>query len=112
MGLLPLDLLAGITAAAARLTPAAGIGKALGLTEDHWRGIVRRHREAVGLAIAAGRTEAQLRINSALLACSRFGKTDATLYVLEHHHGWAIKSTPAKPRRRRAAAPNYAPPST
>jgi len=105
------DLLAATTTAAANLTPAAEIGAAIGLTDDEWRDVVRLNKESVRLSIALGRTQAQVKANTALIACVGFGKATAALYALKHQHGWKFKANATKQHLRPAVAPNVASPS-
>ena len=105
------DLLAATTNAAANLTPAAEIGAAIGLTDDEWRDVIRLNKESVRLSIALGRTQAQVKANTALIACVGFGKATAALYALKHQHGWKFKANATKQRQRPPVAPGAASPS-
>jgi hypothetical protein len=105
------DLLAAITIAAANLTPAAEIGVSIGLTNDEWQALGRAHTEPVRLSIALGRTQAQIKANTALIACAGFGKAQAALYALKHQHGWKFKANATKQRLRPPNAPGVALPS-
>lgn len=94
------DTLTAITAAAAAAVPAKEIGPRIGMTPAEWRSLLRGpDREAVKLAIATGRAQAQLRVNVRLIECSRLGNTEATLYILRYWHNWDV--TPPRPFRRR-----------
>ena len=105
------ELLAAITVAAAEQIPAAEICAAIGITEDEWHNLARLHTEPVRLSIALGRTQAQVKANTALIACVGFGKATAALYALKHQHGWKFKANATKQHLRPAVAPNVASPS-
>lgn len=95
------DTLTAITDAAAATVHAKEIGARIGLSDAAWRALVHGpDREAVKLAIAKGRAQAQLRINARLQECSRHGNTDATIYILRNWFGWKINPTRLGRRRR------------
>jgi hypothetical protein len=85
------NLLSEITAAAARCVPFAKIGADVGLTADEWRDLVQCNREAVAIAIAQGRSLAEIASAQALKRASMAGGVEATLYLLEKNHGWNLK---------------------
>ena len=105
------ELFAAITSAAAEMIPAAEICAAIGLTEEEWRGLAKRNSESVRLSIALGRTQAQVRANTALIACVGFGKAEAALYALKHQHGWKFKANATMQRLRPPVVPDAASPS-
>ena len=92
--------LAAIADAAAAGVPAKDIAARIGLTKKAWDDLLASQREGVALALALGRTRAQIRVNARLVACSNFGKLDATLYILQHWHGWDLKPKEIWRRRR------------
>ncbi len=87
------ELLAAITAAAARCLPIGQIGDAVG--GDAWQAAVRENPEAVRLAVVRGRVQVQLKTAAALEQCSAMGKAAASLFILRNNHGWP------KPKRGR-----------
>lgn len=93
------ETLAAIADAAERCLRFAEIGGDLGLSPDEWRGLVRSDPDAVALAVAQGRAQAQARNGADLLTCIRYGKTEAALYALRAFHGWP------KPKRGRPVRP-------
>ena len=105
------QLLAAITTAAAHLTTAEEIGATIGLNKEEWRDLAKRHSEPVRLSIALGRTQAQVKANTALIACAGFGKAQAALYALKHQHGWKFKANATKKRLRPPDALGAASPS-
>jgi hypothetical protein len=90
------DLLAAITAAAARCLPIGQIGHVVG--GDAWEAAVRGNPEAVRLAVLAGRVQVQLKTAAALEECSAMGKTAASLFILQSNHGWP-KPKIGRPRK-------------
>ena len=86
-----LDRLTAITSAAAAGVPFKDIAARIGMTSAAWESLLLNHRQEVALAIAVGRTQAQVRVNDRLEACSSYGKIAATLYILQHWHRWDIK---------------------
>jgi len=86
-----LDRLTAITSAAAAGVPFKDIAARIGLATTAWERLLVNHRQEVALAVAIGRTQAQIRVNARLDSCSRHGKTEAILYILKHWHGWNIK---------------------
>ena len=86
-----LDRLTAITSAAAAGVPFKDIAARIGLATTVWERLLANHRQEVALAIAVGRTQAQVRVNDRLEACSSYGKIAATLYILKHWHDWDIK---------------------
>ncbi len=94
------DRLTAITSAAAAGVPFKEIAARIGLTAAAWERLLANHRQEVALAIAVGRTQAQVRVNARLDECSNFGKVEATLYILRHWHGWQIKPREIWHRRR------------
>ena len=86
-----LDRLTAITAAAAAGVPFKDIAASIGLATTAWERLLANHRQEVTLAVAIGRTQAQVRVNARLKACSIHGKIAATLYILKHWHDWDIK---------------------
>ena len=86
-----LDRLTAITAAAAAGVPFKDIAARIGMTSAAWESLLVNHRQEVTLAVAIGRTQAQVRVNARLETCSNHGKTAATLYILKHWHDWDIK---------------------
>jgi hypothetical protein len=105
------ELLPAITMAAAHLTPAAEIGASVGLADDEWRDLAKRYGEPIRLSIALGRTQAQVKANTALITCAGFGKAQAALYALKHQHGWKFKANATKQRLRPPNAQGVASPS-
>ena len=99
------DLLAAITAAAARCLPIGQIGDAVG--GDAWEAAVREDPEAVQLAVLHGRVQAQLKTAAALEQCSDMGKAAAALFILRSNHGWP---RPKRGRPRKLAARSPGPP--
>ena len=89
-----LDRLKAITSAAAAGVPFKDIAARIGMTSAAWESLLLNHRQEVALAIAVGRTQAQIRVNARLEACSNHGKIAATLYILRHWHGWHITNLP------------------
>ena len=85
------DRLTAITSAAAAGVPFKDIAARIGMTSAAWESLLLNHRQEVALAIAVGRTQAQVRVNARLEACSSYGKIAATLYILQHWHRWDIK---------------------
>ena len=71
--------------------PFKEIAARIGLTAAAWDSLLANHRQEVALAIAVGRTQAQVRVNARLDVCSSHGKIAATLYILKHWHDWDIK---------------------
>lgn len=96
------ELLATITAAAARCLPIGQIGDAVG--GDAWEAAVREDPEAVGLAVLSGRVQVQLKIAAALEECSAMGKATASLFILQSNHGWP-KQSRGRPRKLAALSP-------
>ena len=95
-----LDRLTAITAAAAAGVPFKDIAARIGLATTAWESLLVNHRQEVALAIAVGRTQAQVRVNARLDECSNSGKVEATLYILRNWHGWDIKPPEIWRRRR------------
>ena len=95
-----IDRLTAITAAAAAGVPFKDIAARIGLATTAWESLLLNHRQEVALAIAVGRTQAQVRVNARLEACSSHGKIAATLYSLQHWHRWDIKPLEIWRRRR------------
>ena len=95
-----LDRLTAITSAAAAGVPFKDIAARIGLATTAWERLLANHRQEVALAIAVGRTQAQVRVNARLDECSNFGKVEATLYILRNWHGWDIKPPEIWRRRR------------
>ena len=95
-----LDRLTAITAAAAAGVPFKDIAARIGLATTAWESLLVNHRQEVALAIAVGRTQAQVSVNARLDECSNFGKVEATLYILRNWHGWDIKPPEIWRRRR------------
>lgn len=85
------NLLSRITTAAARCVPFAKIGADVGLTADEWQELLESNRDAVALAIAKGRVEAEITSAEALQRASLAGGVEATLHLLETNHGWNVK---------------------
>ena len=94
------DRLTAITSAAAAGVPFKDIAARIGLATTAWERLLANHRQEVALAIAVGRTQAQVLVNARLDECSNFGKVEATLYILRHWHGWDIKQPEIWRRRR------------
>jgi hypothetical protein len=94
------EILKAITAAAAAGVSGKDIPARIGLTATAWQKFLESHRQEVTLAIAAGRSEAQVRVNARLEVCSSHGNLAATLYILQHWHGWKIKPPEVWRRRR------------
>jgi hypothetical protein len=92
------EQLAKIEDVAAAAVPFDKIGAELGLTDSEWLKLVRENHAEIRLAIAKGRTEAEVRVNSALLECSRKGSVDASLFILQNWFDWKV--TPQRRRRR------------
>ena len=86
-----LDRLTAITSAAAAGVPFKDIAARIGMTSAAWESLLVNHRQEVTLAVAIGRTQAQVRVNARLEVCSSYGKIAATFYILKHWHGWQIK---------------------
>ena len=95
-----IDRLTAITAAAAAGVPFKDIASRIGLATTAWERLLANHRQEVALAIAIGRTQAQVRVNARLDVCSSHGKIAATLYILQHWHRWDIKPLEIWRRRR------------
>ncbi len=95
-----LDRLTTITSAAAAGVPFKEIAARIGLTAAAWERLLANYRQEVALAIAVGRTQAQVRVNARLDVCSSHGKIAATLYILRYWHGWDIKPPEIWRRRR------------
>ena len=95
-----LDRLTAITSAAAAGVPFKDIAARIGMTSAAWESLLVNHRQEVALAIAVGRTQAQVSVNARLDECSNFGKVEATLYILRNWHGWDIKPPEIWRRRR------------
>ena len=95
-----IDRLTAITSAAAAGVPFKDIAARIGMTSAAWESLLVNHRQEVTLAVAIGRTQAQVRVNARLEVCSNHGNTEATLYILKHWHGWGIKPLEIFCRRR------------
>ena len=95
-----LDRLTAITSAAAAGVSFKDIAARIGLATTAWESLLVNHRQEVALAIAVGRTQAQVSVNARLDECSNFGKVEATLYILRNWHGWDIKPPEIWRRRR------------
>ena len=95
-----IDRFTAITSAAAAGVPFKDIAARIGMTSAAWESLLLNHRQEVALAIAVGRTQAQVRVNARLDVCSSHGKIAATLYILQHWHRWDIKPPEIWRRRR------------
>ena len=89
------ELLAAITAAAARCVPIGQIAAGVGMTDEEWQAALRGSQEAVRLAVLTGRVQVQFKTAAALEECSANGKAAASLFILRSNHGWP------KPKRGR-----------
>ena len=78
--------LASITEKAFACVPIHEIGRQLGFTDAEWTSLLRD--PDVGLAIAKGRAQAQLRVNSALMECARNGNAESARLMLQLAFGW------------------------
>ena len=92
------NLLSKITAAAARCVPVAKIGADVGLTADEWQELLESNRDAVALAVARGRAEAEIASAEALHRASLAGGVDATLFILQRCFDWP-KPKIGRPRK-------------
>ena len=61
------------------------------MTPDQWQELLESNRNAVALAIAKGRAEAEIASAEALHRASLAGGVEATLYLLQTNHGWNVK---------------------
>ena len=78
--------LASITEKAFACVPIREIGRQLGFTGEEWTSLLRD--PDVRLAIAKGRAQAQLRINSSLMECARNGNAESARLMLQLAFGW------------------------
>ena len=78
--------LVSITEKASACVPIREIGRQLGFTDEEWTSLLRDRD--VRLAIAKGRAQAQLRVNSALMECARNGNAESARLMLQLAFGW------------------------
>ena len=78
--------LASITEKAFACVPIREIGRQLGFTDEEWTSLLLDPE--VQLAIAKGRAQAQLRVNSALMECARNGNAESARLMLQLAFGW------------------------
>ncbi len=78
--------LASITEKAFACVPIREIGRQLGFTDEEWTTLLLDPE--VQLAIAKGRAQAQLRVNSALMECARNGNAESARLMLQLAFGW------------------------
>jgi hypothetical protein len=92
------SLLAAIAVAAEGCLRFDEIGGGLGLSATEWRELIRTAPDAVALAVAQGRAQAQAKNGADLLTCSRHGKVEAALFILRRDHSWPSPAIGRPPR--------------